>query len=61
VKQREDQQSINYPDLHIVGPWSDAVTNLDYTQDSSTWCDSLSDEILNLNIAHDLEILRQHV
>ena len=30
-KQREDQQSEKFPDLRIVGPWSDAITDLDYT------------------------------
>jgi len=57
VKQREDQQSNKYPDLHIVGPWSDTLTNLDYNQDSPSWCGSLpstvtiADEILNSNVA----------
>ena len=46
----------------IVGPWSDGVTNLDYTQDSSSSCGSLPsiNEVLNPNIAHDLEIMRPH-
>jgi len=67
VKQREDQQSNKYPDLRIIGPWSDTLTNLDYNQDSPSWCGSLpsnvtiSDEILNPNVAHDLEILQQHL
>jgi hypothetical protein len=30
-KQREDQHSDKFPDLRIVGPWSDVVTYLDYT------------------------------
>ena len=56
-KQREDQQSDKFPDLHIVGPWSDAVTDLDYTQDSSPLCGSRN-EVLNPIVAHDLEILQ---
>jgi len=67
VKQRQDHQSNKYPDLCIVGPWSDSVANLDYNQDSPSWCGSLpsgvaiSDEVLNPNVPHNLEILRQHV
>jgi len=51
----------------IVGQWSDVVTNLDYTQDSPSWCGlpssrmTVSDEVLNPYIAHYMEILRQHV
>ena len=32
--QREDQHHNKYPDMHIVGPWSDVVTDVDYIQDS---------------------------
>jgi len=48
-KQREDQQSEKFPDLRIVGPWSDAITDLDYTQDSSPLCGSFPsrNEVLN--------------
>jgi hypothetical protein len=52
--------------MHIVGPWSDAVTNLDYNQDP-TWYGlgssivMVSKEVLNPNIAHDLEILRPYL
>jgi len=61
-KQREDQQSNKFPDLHIVGPWSVAVTNLDYTQEFSPLCGSLPsrNEVLNPIVAHDLEILQHH-
>jgi len=62
-KQREDHQSKDYFDMHIVGPWNDVVTNLDYTQDSQLWCggrSSNSEVVSNPNIAHDLEILQQH-
>jgi hypothetical protein len=64
-KQKEDHQSNKFPDMHIVGPWSDAVTDLDY--DTSTWSGMnssnviISNDILNPNVSHDLEILRQHV
>jgi hypothetical protein len=64
-KQKEDHQSNKFPDLRIVGPWSDAVTDMDY--DTSTWSGMnpsnviISDDILNPNVSHDLEILRQHV
>ncbi|WJX90063.1 hypothetical protein P8452_72000 [Trifolium repens] len=50
--------------MRIVGPWSDAITDLDY--DNSTWSGInssnviISDDILNPNVSHDLEILRQH-
>lgn len=63
----DDQRINKYPDMLIVGQWSDAVTDLDYTQDSPSWCGlpsfrmTVSDEVLNPNIAHDMEILRQHV
>ncbi|PNX66142.1 hypothetical protein L195_g062917, partial [Trifolium pratense] len=35
-KPRVDQQRIT-PELQIVGSWSDAVTDLDYIQDSPSW------------------------
>jgi len=63
----DDQRNNKYPDMLIVGQWSDAVTDLDYTQDSPSWCGLpssriiVSDEVLNSNIAHDMEILRHHV
>lgn len=47
-KQVEDQQSDKSPDLHIVRPCSDVVTN------------PSRNEVLNPNVAHDLEILQQH-
>jgi hypothetical protein len=61
-KRREDHQSDKFPDLRIVGPWCDAVTDLDYTQDSSPLCGSLPsrNDVLNPIVAHDLEILQQH-
>ncbi|KAK2417435.1 hypothetical protein QL285_039734 [Trifolium repens] len=64
-KQKEDHQSSKFLDMRIVGPWSDAITDLDY--DNSTWSGMnssnviISDAILNPNVSHDLEILRQHV
>jgi len=51
----------------IVGQWSDVVSDLDDTQDSPSWRGlpysrmTVSDEVLYPNIAHDMEILRQHV
>lgn len=66
-KQGEDQHSSKFPDMHIVGPWSDVVTDLDYIQDPPYWCGLessnvyVSKEVLNPNVAHDLEILQQHV
>jgi len=61
-RHREEQQSDKYLDLRIVGPWSDVVTNLDYTQGSSSLCGTLPSriEVLNPNVAHDLEILQSH-
>jgi hypothetical protein len=53
--------------MRIVGPWSDAVTDLDYIQDPPSWyglCSSnvmVSNDVLNPNIAHDLEILRPYL
>jgi len=40
----------------------DAVTNQDYLQDPQSWCggSSLNEVVLNPNVAHDLEVLRQH-
>ncbi|RHN78996.1 putative transcription factor interactor and regulator CCHC(Zn) family [Medicago truncatula] len=66
-KQREDQHSSKFPDMRIVGPWSDVVTDLDYIQDPLYWCGlessnvDVSKEVLNPNVAHDLEILQKHV
>ena len=36
-KQSEDKQSNELPDMRIVGPWSDVVTNLNYIQDPPSW------------------------
>lgn len=61
--QGDHHQNNKYPDMIIVGQWSDAVTDLDYTQDSPSWCGSPSsrmtcfDEVLNPNISHDMAIL----
>jgi len=61
-----DQQSNEFPDMRIVGPKSDAVTDLDYNQDPA-WYGlgssnvMVSKEVLNPNIAHDLEILRPYL
>lgn len=52
--------------MHIVGPSCNVVTDLDYTQDPQSWCGGISfnvtasEVVLNLNVAHDLEILQQH-
>ncbi|RHN55635.1 hypothetical protein MtrunA17_Chr5g0420001 [Medicago truncatula] len=62
-----DQQSNKFPDMRIVGSWSDAVTDLDYNQDPPSWYGlgssnvMVSKEVLNPNIAHDLEILRPYL
>ncbi|RHN56251.1 hypothetical protein MtrunA17_Chr5g0427441 [Medicago truncatula] len=61
--QSDDQQSNKLPDMHIVGLWSDAVTDLDYNQDPQPWYElsssnvMVSKDVLNPNIANDLEIL----
>jgi len=61
-KQGDDQQNKKYIDMLIVGQWSDVLTDVDCTQDSSSWCGlpssrmNVSNEVLNLNIAHDMEI-----
>jgi len=66
-EQRENQQSSKFPDMHIVGPWSNVVTDLDYIQDPPSWSGlgssnvEVSKEVLNPNVAHDLAILQQHV
>ncbi|AES72172.1 DUF4283 domain protein [Medicago truncatula] len=58
-KQAVVHQDNNSLDLRIVGPWSDAITDLDYIQDSPTWngmvpCD---DEV----VAADFHALGGHV
>ncbi|RHN46607.1 hypothetical protein MtrunA17_Chr7g0244041 [Medicago truncatula] len=53
--------------MRIVGQWSDTMTDLDYNQDPQTWYDlsssnvMVSKDVLNPNIAHDLEILRPYL
>jgi len=50
--------------MRLVGPWSNVVTNLDYTQDPQSWCGgsssnvTVSESILNPNVAHGLGILQ---
>jgi hypothetical protein len=46
----------------ITSPWKNAIIDLDYTQDLSFSCVLsssgviVSDEVLNLNVTHDLAI-----
>jgi len=66
-KQGDDKRNNIYHDMLIVGQWSDAVDDLDYSQDFPSWCGlpssrmTVYDEVLNPNIAHVMEILPQHV
>lgn len=54
-----EQQREHYPDMRLVGSWSDEVTNL---SDSATKSNEIvTNDNLNPNVAHDLEILRQYV
>jgi len=46
------QQTWYYPDMHLVGSWSDGVKKLN---------EIVNDDKLNPNVAHGLEILRQYV
>jgi len=63
-QQRENQHCALYPDMRIVGPGGNVVTDLDYSQDpqcgESSFNVTASEVVLNPNVAHDLEILQQH-
>jgi hypothetical protein len=48
--QGDDHQISNYPDMLIVGQWSDAVTDLDYTQD---YCQDSTTSDLEQNFGSD--------
>jgi hypothetical protein len=67
MNEKQSEQSNELPDMRIVGPWSDAVTDLDYIQDPPSWYGlsssnvMVTQDVLNSNIAHDLEILRPYL
>jgi hypothetical protein len=48
-KQVEDHQNNKFPDMHISGPRSDAVTDLDY----------IEEDHINSNVDHDLVVFLQ--
>ena len=49
---KSEQQREHYPDMRLVGLWSDAVTKSN---------DNVTDDNLNPRVAHDMEILSQYV
>jgi len=57
VSTNNEQQREHYPDMRLVGSWSDEVTNLSDLLTKSN--EIVADDNLNPNVAHDLEILRQ--
>ena len=67
MTEKQRKQSNELPDMHTVGPWSDVVTDLDCIQDPPSWYGlsssnvMVTQDVLNLNIAHDLEILRPYL
>lgn len=67
MNEKQSEQSNELPDMRIVGPWSDAVTDLDYIQDPPSWYGlsssnvMVTQDVLNPNIAHDLAILQPYL
>ena len=64
---REDQHHNKFPDMHIVCHWGDAVTNVDYIQDSPSSQDNFGRSMtmtnsnlsnFSSNVIHDIQMLR---
>jgi len=64
--QREDQHHNKFPNMLIVGPWGDAVTDADYIQDSHSSQENFGRSMVvtnpNLsnfssNVIHDMQVL----
>jgi len=65
--QRKDQHHNKFSDMHIVGPWGDAVTDVDYIQDSHLSKEEFGRSMVvtnpnlsnfSLTVIHDIQVLR---
>jgi hypothetical protein len=59
VSTNNEHQREHYPDMRLIGSWSDEVTNLSNPVTKSN--EIVTDDNLNPRVAHNLEILRQYV
>jgi len=56
-KEREAHQSNQYLDMCIVGPWRDAITDLDYIHNTTSWSYMISSD----EVVADSLLLGDHV